>query len=376
MSVDPRVVQRDAGSGPPALELIVTGRAADPRSRAARRPPRAAPVAEASYGSLPASRREEIVAQAIAIAEAELHAAVVALSERLSAADVDTEDGADRAVDDADAVHRRVSATLRAIIDSNTGSDEASGRGAAAAGIDLTVPHAVIAFTPVGECSSSPVAQRLDLATRLFLRGAPGAIVLPLAADGVPHAAFVVPAPAPIARRRPDGSGPASAATSSALLHSADVAERVARMHRLCAVVTEPATGVAGLRNRERTASILVALVHRESDAPGLVRERDRLLDVLLGSVSTDAGDTFVRSVLGPVLALSPARSEPLLETLGELLGARGGFAAAAQRLRVHRETVKYRMGRLTELTGYSIADPVQRTHLDVALRLGRIARR
>jgi purine catabolism regulator len=238
------------------------------------------------------------------------------------------------------------------------------------------VPHAVIAFTAPADSSSTPVARRLELAERLFLRSTPEAVPLRLRVGEVDHVGFVVPAQTSSAPRRARAAAPNAAVGSVALLHSANVAEQVADMHRLCAVVTEPALGVPGLRTRERAASILVALVHRDGRPPGVVRECDHLLDILLGSVATDAGNAFVQSVLGPVLALSPSRAEPLLETLGELLGARGGFAAAARRLRVHRETVKYRMGRLTELTGYSLADPVQRTHLDVALRLGRFCQR
>ena len=278
--------------------------------------------------------------------------AMVVVAERLAAGEEEPPHQQESA---AVIAQRRRSATLRAIIDHDIETDEAAIVAGAEVGHDFALAVGIVAFTAAAEGARTPPQRRVELAGRFFADRASDALPLPLRLDGVPHAAFLI--------------------EERAWPFSIELAAQVAATYRACAVVVDPAASVVGLRNRERTAAILLTLAHERGAEPGVVRECHHLLDVLLRSVAADAGVAFVDSVLGPVLRLAPSRAEPLLDTLRELLAMRGGFAAAAHRLGVHRETVKYRMGRLTELTGFSLADPVQRTHLDVALRLVAVPR-
>jgi len=61
-------------------------------------------------------------------------------------------------------------------------------------------------------------------------------------------------------------------------------------------------------------------------------------------------------------------RSE-LVKTLFAYLNEFGALEAAAAKLFVHRNTLKYRLARVAELTGWDVNDPEQRFHLDLACR-------
>ena len=98
--------------------------------------------------------------------------------------------------------------------------------------------------------------------------------------------------------------------------------------------------------------------------------------DAAIGVFATLASepDTMTRYVdhhLGAVLALPPARSSPLLETLEALLVTPTLNDAAAV-LGLHRHTVVYRARRLTEL-GVDIETPASRHRLWLALQCRRL---
>jgi purine catabolism regulator len=77
----------------------------------------------------------------------------------------------------------------------------------------------------------------------------------------------------------------------------------------------------------------------------------------------------FVDRALGPLLR--PPRPE-LLTTLEVVLTTRGAAEAAA-RLGVHRHTIVYRLGRITELLTRDLDDPEERHRLWLAMRLRRL---
>ena len=99
----------------------------------------------------------------------------------------------------------------------------------------------------------------------------------------------------------------------------------------------------------------------------------------LLIATAPDAALELTTAVLGPVTALPAAEASLLLGTLQAWFDARGSSAAAAAALHCHRNTVLYRLNRLTELTGRSVTDPLAGAELRLALETlrlsGRIAR-
>jgi len=104
--------------------------------------------------------------------------------------------------------------------------------------------------------------------------------------------------------------------------------------------------------------------------APGrLVVADEHLLDLILHSADGLAEDLAGRR-LAPLDELAPAARERLLDTLEAWLDAQGEARPAAERLHVHVQTVRYRLGQLRELLGASIDDPRGRLELALALRV------
>jgi len=67
---------------------------------------------------------------------------------------------------------------------------------------------------------------------------------------------------------------------------------------------------------------------------------------------------------LGPLMELPENRRTPLVETLLAYIESRDNAVAAADRLHVHCQTVRYRMHRLEALLGDIIYDPMRRSEL------------
>jgi DNA-binding PucR family transcriptional regulator len=75
---------------------------------------------------------------------------------------------------------------------------------------------------------------------------------------------------------------------------------------------------------------------------------------------------------LAPLDDLAPNARERLLETLEAWLDAHGEARPAAERLHVHVQTVRYRLGQLREVLGEALDDPGTRLELALALRVRR----
>ncbi|MGI5341708.1 helix-turn-helix domain-containing protein [Streptomyces sp. CA-181903] len=86
------------------------------------------------------------------------------------------------------------------------------------------------------------------------------------------------------------------------------------------------------------------------------------MLALLAGHPATDA-EHIGRLVLGPLAR--PAQRH-LLEALTAYLDT-GSATAAARGLRLHPQSLRYRLRRIRELTGRDPRDPWQRLTLDIA---------
>jgi hypothetical protein len=107
---------------------------------------------------------------------------------------------------------------------------------------------------------------------------------------------------------------------------------------------------------------------------PGVVRYGDVPIAVLLAS-APDAAGTVARSILGPVLALPAVECDVLLGTLRTWFAEDGATSVAAAKMHVHRNTVRYRLRRLEELTGRNLTSPTGVAELHLALEAARILR-
>jgi sugar diacid utilization regulator len=95
-------------------------------------------------------------------------------------------------------------------------------------------------------------------------------------------------------------------------------------------------------------------------------------LDVLriLASVD-DLADVegFVHKWLGTLADYDERRHTELVRTLTQYLRHGGGYEATSRALSVHRSTLKYRLQRIRELTGFDLGDPETHFNLQLATR-------
>ncbi|MER7506263.1 helix-turn-helix domain-containing protein [Nonomuraea pusilla] len=107
-----------------------------------------------------------------------------------------------------------------------------------------------------------------------------------------------------------------------------------------------------------------------ESRRPGVVRFADLAGQGLLALLDPAAARAFSSALLAPLTAYG-SRAD-LVESLHAYLSCNGHWDAAAQRLGIHRHTLRYRMKRVTELLGRDLDDPGVRAELWLALQAAR----
>ncbi|MEV4458795.1 PucR family transcriptional regulator [Microbispora sp. NPDC049633] len=88
----------------------------------------------------------------------------------------------------------------------------------------------------------------------------------------------------------------------------------------------------------------------------------------LLSLIDPAAAASFAAAILAPLRDYG-SRAD-LVESLRAYLASNGHWDAAAQRLGVHRHTLRYRMKRVSELLGRDLDDPAVRAELWIALCL------
>jgi hypothetical protein len=151
---------------------------------------------------------------------------------------------------------------------------------------------------------------------------------------------------------------------------------------QLTAHLAELTTGLVGLsepypRLEQTPAALRQARLALATATPGsheVVRYGQVPIAVLLAS-APDAATMVARSILGPVLALSGVECDILLGTLRVWFAEQGATSVAAEKLHIHRNTVRYRLRRLEELTGRSLSQPTGIAELHLALEAARILR-
>ncbi len=106
------------------------------------------------------------------------------------------------------------------------------------------------------------------------------------------------------------------------------------------------------------------------ADGPAtLVCARERAGELLLGADARLAAE-LAADRLAPLQELSPGSRARLSQTLRIWLAEQGRLGQVAQRLEIHPQTARYRLGRLRELFGDTLDDPDGRFWLELALRV------
>jgi PucR C-terminal helix-turn-helix domain/GGDEF-like domain len=149
---------------------------------------------------------------------------------------------------------------------------------------------------------------------------------------------------------------------------------------RLCAELAPIALNRVGVSdtysNLDQTAPALrqarLACAAATPHTAGLVRFDQEPVAVLLVS-DPDISQSVARRILGPLLDLPDDDRAVIVETTRSWLASGGSTSTAATRLHLHRNTVRYRLRRLEELTGRSLANPLDLAELHVALECARM---
>lgn len=113
----------------------------------------------------------------------------------------------------------------------------------------------------------------------------------------------------------------------------------------------------------------------REAATRGLdvnVPERLSLTSLLLASEDVPMA-AMAKEALDPLLTFDAVHGSELLETLERYLQLNGSVAAVAEALALHRNTVRYRLTQIAELTGYDPASTPDRVQLWLALAVRRL---
>jgi len=148
----------------------------------------------------------------------------------------------------------------------------------------------------------------------------------------------------------------------------------------LAAVLVELATGRVGVStpfhrledapDARRQARIACAAATPASN--DVLRFEEHQVAVLLAS-TPEQTESLAYAVLGPILDLPPDDRAVILQTAHTWLAVAGSTSTAAKELHLHRNTVRYRLRRLEELTGRDLAHPVQAAEIYLALECVRI---
>ena len=93
---------------------------------------------------------------------------------------------------------------------------------------------------------------------------------------------------------------------------------------------------------------------------------------VLVASEHEVSGD-LMQTLLGPLLALPSRERDQLLLTLRTWFDNGGSSSATARELGCHRNTVRYRLGKVADLTGKSLLHPISVAELYLALEAHRV---
>ncbi|QFZ21946.1 PucR family transcriptional regulator [Saccharothrix syringae] len=127
-----------------------------------------------------------------------------------------------------------------------------------------------------------------------------------------------------------------------------------------------------GLRGAAEEASHARRLGERRPGRTCVVAgEEIALHQLLLAGVPEGLRGSLRRRLLGPVLDYDAAHGSDLIGTLRVFLDCSGSWTAAAARLHVHVNTLRYRVSRVEELLGADLSNFTERVDLYLALQTG-----
>jgi PucR family transcriptional regulator, purine catabolism regulatory protein len=140
--------------------------------------------------------------------------------------------------------------------------------------------------------------------------------------------------------------------------------------------ISRPASGLAALREAYREAKDAVSISNELGDREQSTFYGDlKLFQFLLALKERNLEQMrrFYQETLEPLVIHDERKQGDLIRTLNGFFDANGNLAKAATDLDVHRNTLVYRLDRISELTGLDLNDSDNRLILNLALKVQRV---
>ncbi len=140
--------------------------------------------------------------------------------------------------------------------------------------------------------------------------------------------------------------------------------------------ISSPASGLAALRGAYREARDAIHIAEELGTPAGITYYGDLQLFRLLLALKDTAGPhlrDFHNETLGQLLEYDARKDSDFILTLKSYFEANGNLAKAAADLAIHRNTLVYRLERITELTGVNLDDADTRLVLHLALKIQQV---
>lgn len=140
--------------------------------------------------------------------------------------------------------------------------------------------------------------------------------------------------------------------------------------------ISRPVTGLRELREGYREAKDALSIAQELGDLEKSTFYGDlKLYQLLLALKDRNLEHLrrFYEGTLGPLVEHDDRRQSDLVRTLTGFFEANGNLARAAQDLDVHRNTLVYRLERISELTELDLNDADNRLILHLALKIKRV---
>ena len=154
----------------------------------------------------------------------------------------------------------------------------------------------------------------------------------------------------------------------------AECAVAVGKGHPLAAGISRPHEGIGGVRNAFREAEQTIALGRRLYGDTAAVSFADLGLHRLLHAMRDHPELlAFYDEHLGVILAYEARHRGELIPTLESFFRCRGSPTEIAGDLKLHRNTVLYRLRRIEEIAHVSLDDARTRLNLHLALRIADV---
>ncbi|SCK06470.1 CdaR family transcriptional regulator [Streptomyces sp. WMMB 322] len=229
-----------------------------------------------------------------------------------------------------------------------TGTDDAGACGRSeAVGHDLHGTHRLVVVR-WRDRSAAAVAEAVgrsaaNLGLRFLLGRRPGATVLAVRGTAAPHA-----------------------------LHEA-VAEELGS--------ADGSVGIGGRADspagfpRSYEEAVRASEFRRHSGSPAGATAYDELgfCRILASGQDQGKAEEFVREWLGPLQDYDAGHHTDLVRTLALYFDCGGNYDTAASELTIHRSTLRYRLGRIREVSGHDLSQPDTRLNLHVATRIWQV---